>query len=136
MIDVFEQSLGKEFVTGIFNGEDAQETIYPDGMSSRLSPFTTMILDVSEPGSLVDLLTDRSEHKAIEGYTDDRGKTHHCAAVRNVVRRWPKIIGFSFSMYDYKFPVEIPLEFEGRKLFACCFQLRPVDRNRSSGDRN
>lgn len=119
LIDVFEAALGKDLITGIFNGEDAQETIYPDGLSTVITPFTTMILDVTEPCRLADILADREEHTAIEGYTDDTGKTHHCAAVRNIVRRWPKIIGFSFSMYDYKFPIEIPLEFEGRKLFAC-----------------
>jgi len=119
LIDVFENSLGKNFVTGIFNGEDAQETIWPDGTKTTLSPFTTLILDVCEPARLVDLIKDREEPTGIADYIDDSGKKHHVAAIRNRVERWPKVIGFTFAMYSYKFPIEIPLEFEGRKLFAC-----------------
>jgi len=119
LIDVFEKSLGKDFVTGIFNGEDAQETIWPDGTKTQRSPFTTLILDVGEPARLADLIKDREEPAGISDYIDDYGKKHHVAAIRNRVERWPKIIGFTFAMYSYKFPIEIPLEFEGRKLFAC-----------------
>ena len=119
LIDVFENSLGKEFVTGIFNGEDAQETIWPDGAKTTLSPFTTLILDVGEPARLADLIKDREEPTGIADYIDDSGKKHHVAAIRNRVERWPKVIGFTFAMYSCKFPIEIPLEFEGRKLFAC-----------------
>ena len=119
LLDVFEGSLGREFVTGIFNGEDAQETVWSGGVSTRRTPFTTMILDVSEPCRLSDTLDSRSEYRTIEGYIDDAGNSHHCAAVRTIVHSWPKIIAFSFSMYDYKFPIEIPNEFEGRRLYAC-----------------
>lgn len=119
LIDVFEASLGKDLVQEIFNGEDAQETVYPTGMSTVKTPFTTLILDVSEPCRLADLLSDREEHTGIEGYTDNTGKTHNVAAVRNRVVRWPRVISFTFAMYDYKFPIEIPKEFENKKLFAC-----------------
>jgi ubiquitin C-terminal hydrolase len=119
MVDVFETSLGKELIQEIFNGEDSQETLWADGMSTLKTPFTTLILDVSEPCSLQDLLEDRLEDRPIEGYTDAHGKTYAIAAVRNRVTKWPRIVSFSFSMYDYKFPVQIPFEFEGRKLFAC-----------------
>lgn len=119
LIDVFEQSLGKELIQEIFNGEDSQETLWNDGMSTVKSPFTTLVLDVSEPCRLHDLLEDRFEERNIEGYVDAQGKTHEMAGIRNRVSKWPKIVSFSFSMYDYKFPIEIPFEFEGRKLFAC-----------------
>ena len=119
LIDVFEQSLGKEFIQDIFNGEDAQETLYTDGMSTIKTSFTTLILDVSEPCRLEDLLEDRKEPVPIEGYVDANGKTQETAAVRHNVTRWPKIVSFTFAMYDYKFPIEIPSEFMGRKLFAC-----------------
>jgi ubiquitin C-terminal hydrolase len=119
LIDVFEQSLGKELVQDIFNGEDSQETLWNDGMSTVKSPFTTLVLDVSEPCRLQDLLEDRFEERNVEGYVDSQGKTHEVAGIRNQVSKWPRIVSFSFSMYDYKFPIEIPFEFEGRKLFAC-----------------
>lgn len=118
-IDVFEESLGKELVQGIFNGEDSQETLWSEGMSTIRTPFTTLLLDVSEPCRLQDLLEDRQEERAIEGYMDENGKRFEVAAIRNKVTKWPRIVSFSFSMYDYKFPIEIPFEFEGRKLYAC-----------------
>jgi ubiquitin C-terminal hydrolase len=119
LIDVFEKSLGKELIQEIFNGEDSQETLWSEGMSTVKTPFTTLVLDVNEPCRLQDLLDDRLEEHEIEGYLDAQGKTHDVAAIRHRVTKWPRITSFSFSMYDYKFPIEIPFEFEGRKLFAC-----------------
>ena len=119
LLDVFEKSLGKNLISKLFYGEDVQETIWPDGMSTLKSEFSTMLLDVGEPARLEDLLKDRSDAKAIADYVDSAGKTWNVAAVRSRVERWPEVISFTFSMYDYKFPIEIPLEFEGKKLFAC-----------------
>ena len=119
LIDVFEQSLGRDFIREIFNGSEVQETVFPGGRSNLQSEFTTLLLDVTEPVSLADLLKERETHRAIKDYTDDTGRTHHVAAVRNVVQKWPKVLSFSFSMYDYKFPIEIPVDFNDHKLFAC-----------------
>lgn len=119
LIDVFENSLGKDFVANIFNGEEIQETIWRDGKSVKTTPFTTLILEVSEPARLEDLISDREEPVGISGYVDDAGKEYHVAAIRNRVGRWPKVLGVTFAMYNCKFPIEIPLEFNGLKLFAC-----------------
>ena len=119
LIDIFEQSLGREFIREIFNGTENQETVFPGGRSNLESEFTTLLLDVTEPTSLGHLLEDREKHRAIKDYTDAAGKTHHVAAVQTCVKKWPKVLSFSFSMYDYKFPIEIPNEFKGKKLFAC-----------------
>lgn len=119
LLDVFEKSLGKNFISKLFYGEDVQETIWPEGMSTVKTEFSTMLLDVGEPASLKDLMEDRSDAKAIADYVDSTGKTWNVAAVRSRVGRWPDVISFTFAMYDYKFPIEIPLEFEGKKLFAC-----------------
>jgi ubiquitin C-terminal hydrolase len=119
LIDVFEKSLGKELVQEIFNGEDSQETLWDTGMSTVKTPFTTLVLDVSKPSNLLDLLKDRLDEQPIEGYVDSNGKTHETAAIRHRISKWPRIVSFSFSMYECKFPIEIPFEFEGRKLFAC-----------------
>jgi ubiquitin C-terminal hydrolase len=64
-------------------------------------------------------LEDRLEPIPVENYQDSNGTTHEAAMIRNRIEKWPKFVSFSFSMYDYKFPIEIPFEFEGRKLFAC-----------------
>lgn len=119
LIDVFEESLGKEFVTNLFNGEETQETVWEGGTSKMSHSFTTLILDVTEPCRLQDLLEDRQKSILIQNYTDQEGSNHAQAHVTNHVVRWPKFTNFSFSMYEYKFPIEIPFEFEGRKLYAC-----------------
>ena len=118
LIDVFEMSIGKDFVSGLFNGEEVQVTSW-DGGSSRVSTtFTTFLLDVGEPAGLLDLLKDRNVPILIENYKDEKGHEHTARVLRHV-SRWPTITSFSFSMYDYKFPIEIPFEFEGLRLFAC-----------------
>jgi uncharacterized UBP type Zn finger protein len=119
LIDVFENSLGKEFITDLFNGEETQVTTWDQGKSEVRNTFTTLLLDVSEPCRLQDLLKDRTQPILVENYKDDSGTTHPRVALQTHVSRWPKFTSFSFSMYDYKFPIEIPFEFEGLKLFAC-----------------
>jgi len=119
LIDVFETSLGKEFITDLFNGEEVQVTSWSEGHSTLSTPFTTLLLDVSEPCRLQDLIKDRYEPISVENYIDSSGKTHESASIQTRVKRWPKFTSFSFSMYDYKFPIEIPFEFEGLGLFAC-----------------
>jgi len=118
MIDVLETSLGKQLVQNIFNGEDAQETTWAEGTSIVTTPFTTLLLDVTGPCRLGDLLEERQKERTLEDYADAEGKRFP-ATVRTKVTKWPKIVSFSFSMYENKFPIEIPFEFEGRKLFAC-----------------
>lgn len=118
LIDVLEQSLGKQFISEIFNGEETQETVYPGGVSKRSGTFTTIILDVNSETNLTDLLTAREKHSFISDYVDDTGKKHHVAALGLKVTRWPKILIFTFSMYSRKFPIEIPNEIHGKKLFA------------------
>jgi ubiquitin C-terminal hydrolase len=119
LLDVFEESLGKEFITNLFNGEESQETLWSDGSSKIVTQFTTCILDVFEPSNLDELLGEKQKSILIQNYQDSEGTVHQVAKISNTVSRWPKIINFSFSMYDHKFPIEIPFEFEDRKLFAC-----------------
>jgi len=119
LIDVFEESLGKEFITDLFNGEEVQETKYWGGSSTINTPFTTVLLDVSEPCRLQDLMDDKQKSILIQNYQDEKGELHPKAEVTHHISRWPKFISFTFSMYEHKFPIEIPFEFEGRKLFAC-----------------
>jgi ubiquitin C-terminal hydrolase len=120
LIDVFETSLGKEFIQDLFNGEEVQTTLWETGSSEVRTQFTTMLMDVSEPCRLQDLIDERQEPVALEGYIDTQGRTHAKASVDRKVSRWPKFTSFSFSMYEsHKFPVELPMDFKGLKLFAC-----------------
>jgi ubiquitin C-terminal hydrolase len=119
LIDVFESSLGKEFVTDLFNGEESQETAWTNGSSKIKNQFTTCILDVPESCTLQDLLCEKQKSILIQNYKEESGTEHEEARITRRISRWPKFINFSFSMYDHKFSVEIPFEFEGRKLYAC-----------------
>ena len=59
------------------------------------SPLPTVVLRVFEPSSLADLLEETGEPKEL-----------------------PQIASFTFAMYDHKFPVTLPFEYKGRRLFA------------------
>lgn len=119
LLDLFEKSFGKEVITSIFNGEEIQETIYPDGKSEIKSSFTTLILDVTKPCTLKELMDARQKHSMIAGYTDRDGKVHNAAAVSTRITKWPQVAMFSFSMYAAKYGVIVPNTFEGKSLFAC-----------------
>jgi len=118
LIDVFEKSIGQKLIRSIFNGKECQETVYPGGVSKKENEFVTLILGPTGPTSLEKLLEARLKHMGIEGYVDDDGKRHHVAAVRTLVTEWPRVFGVTFAMYDRKFPIEIPQELHGHKLFA------------------
>jgi ubiquitin C-terminal hydrolase len=119
LLDVFEKSLGKELIQGIFNGQETHEIAWNGGKTTSTSPFTVLLIDVNKDESLEDLVNKRQEPVPLENYTDNSGKTHQCAALRNRVTQWPKVLGISFSMYTNKFSIQIPLEFGGLRLFSC-----------------
>lgn len=123
MIDVFENSLGKQCIQNIFNGIEVQETVYPGGKSLKEETFTTMILEPQRNCTLETLLRERWKHSGVEGYTDESGKKHNVAAISRRVTKWPRIIGFTFSMYNSKFQIEIPEKFEDRFLFAVVLHM-------------
>ena len=77
-IDIFEKSIELKVFNGVEGGQ----------------PMTSLILPVTEPCSLGDLV---EHHK---------------------VTTWPKIISFTFSMYDHKFPIILPFSFLDRKLYS------------------
>ena len=44
LIDVFEESLGKEFITDLFNGDESQETAWEGGTSTITNQFNIVRL--------------------------------------------------------------------------------------------
>jgi ubiquitin C-terminal hydrolase len=119
LIDVFEKSLGKDLIQKIFNGKETQEVAWNGGKTTRVNPFTLLFLEVDKPDSLQNLVDKHEEVICLENYVDDSGQTHKNAALRNSVTQWPMVLGVSFSMYMNKFPIEIPLQFQGLRLFSC-----------------
>ena len=121
LIDIFESSLGLEFVRSIFNGQETQETVFPDGKSVQQNTFTTIMFTPSASTNLVTLLEAKQDKwDTVEGYTDDDGKTHHIAAVRRAVTQWPTILMLSFGMYiGPKVDIQLPPTLAGGyRLFA------------------
>ena len=120
MVDVLESALGKEFIQKIFNGKEIQETVYPGGTSRRADDFVSVVFPMSTASetSLDALLSQRAKHQVISGYTDNAGKTHHVAAIRQRIVQWPVVVAFTFGMYGPKSIVNLPEYFEGRRLFA------------------
>jgi ubiquitin C-terminal hydrolase len=124
LVDIFEHSLGAEFIKNIFNGQESQETVYPGGVSKIPGTFTTLVLIPTGPCKLEDLLISKSKHEVIEGYTDDSGKTHNVAAVRTVVTHWPDILMVTFGMYGGKVAIDLPEELPGGyKLFIIVIHM-------------
>jgi hypothetical protein len=107
MIDVLESSLGHEFIRGIFNGVETQETVFPGGKSSRDETFTTVLVHGAS-------LEDEPAWKTLNGYTDDHGQTHNVAAVRTTVSRWPSVPIVTF-VHAGRAPEQLP---SGHRLFA------------------
>lgn len=119
LIDIFEETLGKEFIKNIFNGEETTETVYPGGVSKTKNDFVTILFQLGGgTADLMDLIKNKNNFQKISGYRDDSGVEHTEAETRTIVTRWPQIISFSFGMYGQKTIVKIPQEFEGKHLFA------------------
>lgn len=86
LIDVFEQSLGKEFVEDLFNGEESQETSWDEGSSKITNQFTTCILEVFEPCTLDELLEQKQKSILIQNYKEGNGAVHEEVKVTSHVR--------------------------------------------------
>jgi len=127
LVDVLETSLGKKFIHKIFTGKELQETVWPGGKSTRQDDFVSVTFPmVGGPGgtiSLEELLKKKEKHEAIQGYTDDKGRTHNVAAMRQRVEQWPIVATFTFGMYGPKSIVKLPEIFQGRRLFAVVMHM-------------
>lgn len=120
LIDVFEKSIGKDLITKIFNGQIIQETQWMDGFaknSIRKTQFTVIDLIVNEKSNLKELIKINNAPSEISDYKDEHGNVFN-AVKTNSFSKLPLIVSFSFSMYENKYPITVPLIFGGKKLFA------------------
>ena len=125
LVDIFENSLGKDFIKKIFTGREVQETVWPGGSSTRPDDFTSVTFQMSTPGefTLEELLKQKETWDALGGYMDDKGQTHNVAAVRRRIEHWPIVAMFTFGMWGPKSIVSLPEIFEGRHLFAVVLHM-------------
>lgn len=119
LIDHFENTLGKEFIQDIFNGEETTETTCPSGTSKYTSSFVSLMFPL-EGGTvtLEELVNNKNNFQKILEYKDASGVVHPEAETRTTVTKWPSIISFTFGMYGPRTVVKIPQQFMNKNLFA------------------
>jgi ubiquitin C-terminal hydrolase len=126
LVDVLENSMGKEFIKKIFNGRDSQVTEWPEGSSKISSEFVTIVFSLSEPRevTLEGLMKERGKPVRIAGYKSDDGNEHDEAFVTTRVEEWPQVATFTFACYSGHKPIILlPDEYEGRQLFAVVLHM-------------
>jgi len=121
LVDVLENSLGKEFIKKIFTGRESQVTTYGAGAKSeRAEDFVTIVFSLAEPCevTLEGLMKAREKSHEVSGYKDVSGNEHD-ATVTTKVTAWPQIATFTFACYTGHKPIIIlPDVWAGRHLFA------------------
>ena len=125
LLDVFETSIGKDFIHGIFGGEMEQVVTYRKDAdsgdveeSATSERFTALHIQVNEPTTFQHLYEQFEEPEGIEDYKDSSGKSHAVAIKHHLVRHWPKVILVVFEQYYYKFNIHLPLMWNGKSLVA------------------
>jgi hypothetical protein len=126
LLDVFEASLGKPFVHGVFQGHTTQTVTYlkPSStslcsVSTRHTPFVSFPLNVNEPGWTIDeLLEEAAAPSLIQGYVDDDGTVHDIAYSATELSSMPPVCVFVFGSHESHFAVQLPLEWRERRLVA------------------
>lgn len=119
LIDTFEESLGKEFVRAIFNGQETQEVMYPKGVSKKENDITAIVvMPKAQNQTLDELMKNREGLDAFSGYVDDEGNTWNAAVTRTYITKFPSTLIVSFAQYDAKYTVRIPERYEGYALYG------------------
>ena len=146
LLDVFETSLGKDFVSSIFYG-DVETTISALGVEGVhaetavvVSQKTDTLVLVNLPATgvpgetLDDLVYNFSFPTELKDYRDDAGQVHAHAFMSSAVTRFPSAVIFVFGSANM--PVDLPEYWRGRKLVcmilhvnnhyvsACCIKSK------------
>jgi uncharacterized UBP type Zn finger protein len=124
LVDVLENSLGKPFICGLFEGTGEQVVRFPDLSdrnyhmeSVKRCRFASTDLLVPEPGlTLEELLKNTEEPEAISDYVDHDGARHSLAIKTTIVTRYPPVCIFTFGTNIAKLTVQLPDTWDGRKL--------------------
>jgi hypothetical protein len=101
IIDILERSV--PIIKQWFYGKKVQETIWPDGKSTREEEFGMHIL-CSNGQSLENMLKESIKWNTLTDFVDDNDVTHRIATTRMIFHKLPKILIISF---DKKSHIEI-----------------------------
>ena len=108
LLDIFEKSLGNEYIKTLFYGTEVQVVTYPNGMSRRENDIMSLFVEQS--------LNDYSKYEYLTDYVDDAGRRYNVAALHTELKSLGHCLPVTF-MQKCKVK-DIPEEFQGMKLFA------------------
>ena len=107
----------------IFFGQIEKKIIYSDGSSTTRENCAHLMFTPLKSTSLENLIEDMYKDEVIEGYTDNKGKTHHVAVMQQKLINRPAILIMCFNMFTRKVNVKLPPVWKGYKLIACCVHM-------------
>ncbi len=94
IIDIIERA--RPDIKPWFYGKKTQETIWPDGKSSKVEDFSVHII-TSSGNDMGEMLLKSTDWNTIENFEDTEGKMHHLATSRMVFSEFPKVLMISFD---------------------------------------
>jgi ubiquitin C-terminal hydrolase len=122
VIDILEKAR-PEIKDSIY-GSIQKTVIYPGGKSITEEKFAVLMLTPKKNATIQELLKEHfSQEEVLQGYTDDSGKTHHCAVLTQKISKFPPIFIVGFNMFRRKHSIQITEKMNTYKLFAACTHI-------------
>jgi len=118
VIDIFEKSLGREWVESIFYGEQEQKVAWPKGSNVTKEKIACIIVYPDQDSTLQSLLDRYQSINPIQDYKDADGETWPIAGSQVTITRFSKILMITFKMYDGKKTIKLPDRIGNYVLFA------------------
>jgi len=130
LLDVFESSLGVQFIQDLFYGETettvtavGSEGLDHDRTFEVLSQTKDTIILVNLPSflpgdKLEDILYEFSVPVEMKDFVDDDGRRREHAYTSTVFKKYPHACMFVFGNANMHFPVDLPAQWNGRTLVA------------------
>lgn len=115
IIDIFEASLGKEWMKKHFYGKMSQTITWDNGSKESVDDFSCHTVDLG------DEFTKKSTE--IEDYEDDKGERWPKAKIDTHISHMGSVFMINFNLYQEKQLVKVPERIEGYKLIAAALHM-------------
>mgnify|MGYP000017618686 CR=1 FL=1 len=122
VIDILEKA--RPEIKDSLYGSIQKTVIYPGGKSVTEEKFAVLMLTPKKTTTIQELLKEHfSQQEVLQGYTDDSGKTHHCAVLTQKISKFPPIFIVGFNMFRGKHRIQITEKMNNFRLFAVCTHM-------------
>ncbi len=122
VIDILEKA--RPEIKESLYGSIEKTVIYPGGKSITEEKFAVLMLTPKKNTTIQELLKEHFSHEEVlQGYTDDNGKTHHCAVLTQKISKFPPIFIVGFNMFRGKHRIQITEKMDKFRLFAACTHM-------------